>query len=337
MVYNTVEGVAPSTFCYGENAGLVFGELKKHIRAGQLLPAYLVTGEDAFLLSSALKQFRALAEPMPDFNLSEIVSPPSAQTVIEACESLPLGADRRVVVVTQCGKTDMSALGAYLDNPCPSTVLVFAAEKPESGLSKIVNRFTIVDCSKLDTRTVLSWIAVKTRECQSGITESAAKLLIEYCANDMSRVSAELTKLCAYRYGGVISDDDVIELTSPTLDFKIFALSEAVANKQPQKAAVILRNLSESGASPVLLLGMLYAHFRRLLYVAVTPSYDRMAADLGVKEYAVKKAKEQSARFTPMKLKRICDNLRRADFDVKSGRMTDKVALELSIFDTLCG
>lgn len=313
---------------------MLFSDLKKHIRSGELFPAYLVTGEDAFLVAGALSMFRALAEPMPDFNLSELTAPESAAAIVEACECLPLGADRRVVIVSQC-KTDLGPIAAYLQNPCPSTVLVFCAEKPENNLSKLMAKLTIVDCAKLDKSTVRAWIAAKSSAFGASITAAAADLLIEYCASDMSRVSAELQKLCAYRTDGVVSDADVAALVAPTLDFKIFALSEAVAAKQSQKAAVILKSLVESGVSPVMLLGLLYAHFRRLLYVSVTPPYDRMAADLGVKEYAVKKAKEQATRFTPVRLKRICDWLQAYDYDVKSGKMTDKNALELIVLQSL--
>lgn len=313
---------------------LLFSELKKHLQTGTYHPAYLVTGEDAFLVSSALKFFRALADPVPDFNLGELVSPESAVVVRESCECLPVGGNTRVVIVSNC-KADMAPLGAYLDNPCPSTVLVFAAEKPENNLSKILSRLTIVDCAKLDKRTLLSWIALHTKEQGARITESAAALFIEYCASDMSRISAELGKLCAYRSGGIIEEEDVTALVAPTLDFKIFALSEAVATKQAPKAAAVLKNLTDGGVPSVTLLGMLYAHFRRLLYVAITPPYERMAADLGVKEYAVKKAKEQAGRFTPVKLKKICDSLQAADYDVKSGKLSDKSALELVVLRAL--
>ena len=84
-----------------------------------------------------------------------------------------------------------------------------------------------------------------------------------------------------------------------------------------------------------MLIGMLYSHFRRLLYTAITPQYDRMPADLGVKEFAVRKAKEQAGKFTPKKLKKICDGLQETDFDIKSGRITDKVALELTVLRAL--
>lgn len=314
---------------------MVFSELKKHLLARNLHPAYFVSGEDAFLVSNALRLFRELTDPLRDFNLCELTSPESAVEIVEACECLPLGADVRVVIVTRF-TSDATAVAKYLDAPNPSTVLVFCAPKPEANVAKIISRFTVVDCSKLEPKLMMGWIAAKTKEYGSSITSDAANTLVEYCAGDMSRISAELTKLCAYRYGGLVESKDVAAQVAPTLDYKIFELSEAVALKNTSKAAKMLRSLTEGGVQPVQLLGMLYAHFRRLLYVAITPQYDRMASDLGVKsDYVIKKAKEQAARYTPRKLKSICDNLIAADCDVKFGRMNDRTALELVVLTAL--
>lgn len=314
---------------------MLFSELKKHIKTEKSAPAYLITGEDSFLVLSAVNQFKALSGDMADFNLSELNSPESASVIREACEILPLAADKRVVTVSGC-KADLTPLLKYFENPCPTTVLVFISPKPENNLSKIMSKLTIVDCSKLDRQTIINWIAHKTKEYSSSITEGGAKLLIDYCGGDMAKISSELSKLCSYRYDGVITEEDVAELTSPTLDFKIYELSEAVATKQPHKTAVMLKNLLNGGEAPIALLGLLYAHFRRLLYVAITPPYDRMAADLGVRnDYVIKKAREQASRLTPVKIKRICDDLQRADYDVKSGKINDKVALELTVLRAL--
>ncbi len=313
---------------------MLFSALKRHIKEGALDPAYFITGEDAFLRMSAVNMFRKLAGDMPDLNLSELTSPESAVAIIDACNSLPFMNDYRVVLVYPSG-IDAAPLEKYLENPCRSTVLVFVAEKPDAKFAKLLPKTTVVDCAKLDRPTVLQWIAAKTAEGGASITTAAANLLVDYCAQDMSRISGELPKLCAYRYGGKIEEEDVANLVAATLDFKIFELSEAVSSKKSEKAATVLKNLIESGAAPVALLGLLYNHFRRLLYVAVTPPYDRMASDLGVKEYAVQKAKTQAARFSAVRLKAICDSLHKADYDFKTGKIADKTALELVVLRAL--
>ena len=311
-----------------------FLELKRHIKEGELHPAYIVTGEDAFLRLSAVNMFRGIAGSMPDFNLCELTAPDTGIAITDACNALPLMNPYRVVLVHAC-KTDLSAVDKYLDAPSPSTVLVFVCEKPDASFSKLLKKLTAVECNKLDRGTALNWIVPKTKEHGASITRQAAELLIDYCALDMARISSELQKLCAYRFGGVVEEADVRALVSATLDFKIYELSEAVANKQAKKAAQVLQSLGEGGTAPVALLGMLYSHFRRLLYVAVTPSYERMATDLGVKDYAVKKAQQQAARFSARRLKAICDSLHKADYDFKTGKIGDQTALELVVLRAL--
>ena len=311
-----------------------FSELKRHIKNGVLQPAYIVTGEDAFLRLSAVNMFRGLAGEMPDFNLCELTAPDSAVTITDACNALPLMNPYRVVLVYAC-KTDLTAVDKYLAAPSASTVLVFVCEKPDATFTKVLKKLTAVECGKLDRATARNWIAAKTQEYGASITLSAAELLIDYCALDMSRISSELQKLCAYRYGGVVEEADVHLLVSATLDFKIYELSDAVASKQAKRAAQVLQTLRESGAAPVALLGLLYSHFRRLLYAAVTPSYERMASDLGVKDFAVKKAHQQAARFSQRRLKAICDSLHKADYDFKTGKISDQTALELVVLRAL--
>lgn len=318
----------------GEQPALLFSALKRHIREGALDPAYFITGEDAFLRMSAVNMFRQLAGSMPDLNLSELSACDSAVAITDACNSLPFMNDRRVVLVYPAAP-DVSLLEKYLADPCKTTVLVFVAEKPNASFAKLISKTTVVDCAKLDKPTVLQWISAKSADAGASITVAAANLLVEYCAQDMSRISAELPKLCAYRHGGVIEKEDVENLVAATLDFKIFELSEAVAAGRAEKAATVLQSLSESGAAPVALLGLLYNHFRRLLYVAVTPPYERMASDLGVKEYAVQKAKTQAQRFSAVRLKAICDSLHKADYDFKTGKIADKTALELVVLRAL--
>ena len=83
------------------------------------------------------------------------------------------------------------------------------------------------------------------------------------------------------------------------------------------------------------LISMLFSHFRRLLFVSLNPSSDTLASDLKVKEYAVKMAVRQAARFTPRRLKAIFDRLNEIDAAVKSGLCVDKNALVTFVCETV--
>ncbi len=311
-----------------------FEELKKHLGSDKLCPAYICVGDDAFVLQKAEGLFRSLAPSMPDINVSVFTDTSDAGAVSDACESLPIIDPLRVVLVKNF-KGDASKFSAYLKKPNPSTVLVFSAQTLKEGFSKIIKALEPVDCNRLENRFIINYIAKSVAAAGSSIRRDAADLLIEYCDSFMTRISTETEKLALYRLGGVITTDDVKELVKPEADFKIYELSEAVANKQNVKAAKVLSSLLADKLAPSSILGMIYSHFRRLLYCSVTPNGENTAFLLGVKDYAVKKATEQAAKYTPKRLMKICDCFHRADFDFKSGKISDLAALETTVMEIL--
>ena len=69
-----------------------------------------------------------------------------------------------------------------------------------------------------------------------------------------------------------------------------------------------------------MLLVSLYNHFRRMFYCLTTKEGNATVAEmLGVKEYAVKKTREQASKFTAKRVKAIVDRLAAADAAFKSG------------------
>ena len=312
-----------------------FDELKKHISEGQLYSSYICVGDDAFVLQKADALFRALAPSMPDINVSVFDEASDVSAIAEACESLPI-IDPYRIVISRGFKGDASSLLPYLKNPNPSTVLVFFSASLKEGFSKIINYLQPVDCNRLENRFIINYIARTVTEAGSSITRDAAELLISYCDSFMTRISTETEKLALYRLGGVITQEDVKALVKPEVSYKIYELSEAVAQKQNVKAMKVLSTLLEDKLAPSSILGMVYAHFRRLLYCSITPKDENIHTLLGIKEYAAKKASEQAAKYTPKRLMKICDGFHRADSDFKSGRITDLAALEVTVMEILC-
>lgn len=53
---------------------------------------------------------------------------------------------------------------------------------------------------------------------------------------------------------------------------------------------------------------------------------------LGVKEYAVKKARMAGGKYTKVRLKEIIDMLVNTEFSFKSGQMTDETAFKTAFY-----
>ena len=82
-----------------------FIELPQKLKQ-QVLPLYILKGDDEFVIASAIKHIsNACGNEMSDFNKTYFDSENfSAQKVQEAIEMLPLGTDRKFVLIRSVNK-----------------------------------------------------------------------------------------------------------------------------------------------------------------------------------------------------------------------------------------
>jgi len=313
-----------------------FAELKKHLSTQKYLPAYMATGEDSFLLELTKGQFKRLVTELPEFNVSIFEMAVEAHNLVSALQTLPLAYSHRLVI---CHEVigDITPLAGYLTNPNPTTIFVFVSIKLPENLSKLVSKFEIIDCAKLDEVHIMQWVNSKLKETESTIEPDALRKLLTYCNNSLTRINLEAQKLGAYKNSGVITADDVEYLVEPNTEYQMYELSDAVGKKQAGRVADILTKLYGANMTAITLLGMLYSHFRRLLFCVIDPNSLDLAKNLGVKDYAVKMAKQGASVFTPKRLKAICDAFHKLDLDIKTGKIGDKLGLDIFILQILLG
>ncbi len=298
-----------------------FAELKKKLTQGAEA-CYLLSGDDPFVISSAVKTFEQLCS-LPEMNVTHL-NAPTASDIVAAASVFPIMSPTRVVVVENFEK-DARELKSYLSNPCEGSIIVIVSEAVTKNLSDISKLMTIVDCSRMDESVLTAYIARECGAAKVGITTQAAHLLIESCNRYMTRISVELKKLIAYKAdGGVIESDDVENLVTADLEYKVFDLGDSIAAKNGPKAMAMLEEMLSGNVAAVF--GMIYSHFRKLLYVSVTDEAD-VKKYLNISDYPYKKLKTQARQYTPVKLKKICDELHKADADYKAGLITDKLAI----------
>ena len=100
-----------------------------------LLPAYLINGEDQLKRETVLKRLRSRLEAMGDldFNCDTFDGKDAlGGDIVAACNTMPFGIDKRLVIVRNADdlkKADSEALVAYLASPADFTVLALLANK----------------------------------------------------------------------------------------------------------------------------------------------------------------------------------------------------------------
>lgn len=310
-----------------------FVELGRHIAGKNLKSVYFVTGDDPFIVRSALSMFASLTGSMKELNYTVFRSDANKAQMVASLSTPPMLADYRVTVIEgYLGELDW--LSGYLSSADKSSVLVFTGELT-ANFTPFISQIEVVDCNKLDSNFLANWIVKKASSLGAVFQPDAAILLSEYCNRDMNRISGELNKLVDYSMGSSVTPEVVKALVAPDLEFKVYELGETIATKNAEKAVKITETLLAENNSPISLLSMLFNHFRRLLFVSLNPTSDTLSSDLKVKEFAVKMAIKQAKAFSPRRLKAVVDKLNALDADVKGGRMIDKTALISFVCETV--
>ena len=112
----------------------------------------------------------------------------------------------------------------------------------------------------------------------------------------------------------------------------MFELTDALSKRDADKAVSLLSLMDKDTKTFNLVLN----HFRRMFFASISDLEERELAELlGVKEYAIKKAKELSRNFSKLQLKNIYEMLGDVDFYIKNGQMQVENALYYLIFGIL--
>lgn len=312
-----------------------FIELKKSL-AGGIKPCYIITGDDAFVRKSAVGIFRArLDKSLLDLNFVPLGKDASAGDVVSALLTPPIMSDLRVVTLTDYA-ADLGDVAKYLASPAPGSTLLVVSASMTPNLKKIVALSEVVDCNRLDAGYLAQWAIRRAAAYGRTMTADAANALVTRLGRDMTRIVVELEKLvdyCDEKIDVAAVDEQVV--ADP--EFRIFELSSAIAEKNRAKALAYTDALVADGNQPTALIGMLYNHFRRMLFAALNPDSDTLAAQLKVKEYAITVALRQARGFRLVRLKELFDKLCFYDAAIKAGEMSDRNALYTFVCETVAG
>ena len=128
-------------------------------------------------------------------------------------------------------------------------------------------------------------------------------------------------------YRNILDYSEIIE----DAEAQIFSFVSDLVEGRKAQALKILAKLKKRGEAPSYLLASLIGQYRRMLHASLSKKSDAdLAATMGVKEYAVKKARS-SRKLGKKQLKAVVEMLVDYELKFKSGEMSDKVAFDAAI------
>lgn len=313
-----------------------FVEFKNSLENDKPFSVYLFEGEDAFFRERGFSLLKTRFVQEPELNLVSFGEDVDVVELLTSLNGYPFMSEKRMSVVREFyPKQDLFKKGLkdYLENPSDSSLLVILNEKPHEAFKKF-SSVCVVDCGKADTSLLIKWIKAECGRSNVTIESETAKLLSEYCSSDMTRIETETAKLIAYvGNGGNISSDDVCDMVSKDTEYKIYEMTDFIAQKKFDKALLVIKDMMAKGEPSQRIIVSIYFYFRKLLHVAISDSeIKELAQILGMQEFAVRKVKEQAGKFKKKSLKNAVDMLTDLDYKIKSGLIDADDGMFTAIF-----
>lgn len=300
-----------------------------------LKPVYLIYGSEQLLLDQALARLTGRFEEAggTDFDIDRFDGESaSADSIIGAANTLPFGAERRLVVVRSAdklGKSGLDALAAYASDPSPYAVLVLVAEK----IAKNTKLFKAVD--KLGGASEFK--APKPREYPSWVSQAfaargrkaspdAAELLVRSVGRDLRHLEVEIEKVIAYAGSRTeISREDVAQVVSATATASVFEFLDALGDRDCTRAMRLLAQLVSDGESVHGLHAMSVRRVRDLIAAeSLAARGERgvaaLASELRRPDWQVRQLPRQAERFSEGELVGALNDAAQAEAQMKTGR-----------------
>ncbi len=321
--------------------------INENIKQNSFKQSYLLYGEERYLKRQYTERLRkALCGEGDSMNTHfyEGKNIP-VEEIIDLAETLPFLAQRRVIFISGSGlfKSGGEKLAEYLLAPNESTFFVFTEEEVDkrSKLFKTVqSKGYAAEFTVQDENTLKRWIAGIVKRENKKISENTVMLLLSKTGTDMENIQMELEKLICYcMERDIITEQDVEAVCTTRISNHIFDMITAIADKQQRRALELYYDLIALKEPPMRILFLIARQCNILLQVKEmeTRGYDgkTMASKLSVPPFAVKKYVMQAKRFKTSVLKKALNQCVEAEEAVKTGRMNDRMSVELLILSVL--
>jgi len=235
-----------------------------------------------------------------------------------------------LAVVTNVGAMtvkgdDRNALLALLPLIAPGNAVVFV-EATATG-AKEPGQKRVVDAVRAAGGEIRAFRSPKAGELAGWIEAEARQRTMKLGAGDAERrnqtrmAALELDKLSLYRGIEPVSVDDVRALVAEAVPGSVWALTDAVGQRDAAKASALLDRLAPSTPEPVLL-AVLHRRIRELLEIgdllATGTREETLPRALGLHPFRVQQLATQTRRWTVAELQAALEDLLELDATVKS-------------------
>ncbi len=286
--------------------------LKEDLKQKNPGRCYVIYGEEDYLCRYYFRELQKLLldDLTADFNFHKLTAENfSAQLLNDSLETFPMMADRSLIQVDEVDlfaldAGDQDAIITMLQDIPEHCCLVFTYLdfKPDKRKKKLWDAMeknaVLAEFHYQDDRELMGWIARHFRHYGKNIQPSLCDYLRQLCNSSMTRLEGEIRKIADYSGAQEIVKEDIDAVVEPTLDGVVFDITNALADRDFDRAMEKLHVLFKMRVEPIPIVGAISSQMRRLYGAKILKNADELGRVYGLSSKAAPFTMTQARRFS---------------------------------------
>jgi DNA polymerase-3 subunit delta len=326
-----------------------YATLQRNLKSGTIHSLYLLHGEEPYFLMKYQEEILAglLTPEERTLNLAAFDQDPPLAELISVAGMFPFFGGRNVVLIRNTRlfsatknirseekvlKKDDELLQFLQTIPAQTVVLFVSYEKVDKRrtlFKKAVEQGAVVEALPLKGRELKNWLEERIAELGHKIRPDALEHILTTVSfmthASLSYLDQELTKIALYvGERNLITNDDVQKLLATVPEVSVFAMIEAMSQKNVRQALDVLAEQTATGQAGLRLLALLARQVRHLYQTKVMASEGFSSKDISSRlklpPFVTDKLMKQSRAFSVIQLKTAMGLLNEADQNLKLSR-----------------
>ncbi len=310
---------------------------------------YFFYGQDSFSAHEKLSHWRQEFEKKyGDLNFQIFDGENlTASNISEAFSTVPFLSEKKLIIVkdflSDGGTEEQKKTGTLLESIPDYCLLVFIENKEPDARTTLFKTLTklatVVKFPLLSPEQLVDWIQKRTSQKKGIIGKKEASYLAQKVGPDLWQLSLEIEKLNLYSGGRPFAEAMIDSLIVENISTSIFALTDAIAQKNSKKTLEILQRLIQGGEDLMQILYMIARHIRILIHISACLkegfNQSEITAKLKEHPFTIQNGIKQSKNFDIPQLKKIYESLLSIDIKLKTGKIRisteDQTELRLAL------
>ena len=301
---------------------------------------YLIYGNKDYRINEEIKK---ITKNIDKINITKYdLNTDDIKDIINDAETYSLFQEKKAIIIENAnmftGSTskDADIIEKYIENENPQTTLILTVRGEKIDSRKKITKLLQKKGKIIELNEDINIDNLINKEFKDYKIDNKTLMLFKNrVGTNPLIIENEINKIKLYKDNNEITEEDILKVTSKTVEIDIFKLIDDIVKRNKEEGIEIYHEMLKLNEEPLKIVIML-ANQCRIMYQSkelMLKGYTEkdIASLLKIHPYRVKLAQQNSRNYSSKTLLKYLNELADIDIGIKTGKINKDLALELFI------